>query len=493
MRRTSLRIRLLGLSVAFSAALVGAILSVTYLVVIKAMRDTAEAGVAQLAVPAKVAFDRRIEMARESVAADPPGAGASSAAAEKALLAELDELYSTGPLGAAGYALHGASGELLWSTAGGRVLPAAPARARVLAAGASGDVTQYGARPLSGLLGPADMGDLVMHIPVELPFSGAAVLDVVYSPHREEAVIDSVRAPMTLLAVISAMLSLAIMQSGAAWVLGLVEVLRKAADSIQAGEPEVRLPEVGDNEVGDLARSINEVIRKLDRRAEAQARFVADASHELATPVAGIRGYVNILRVWGAEDPALRDEAVGAIDRESRRMARLCAELLSLVRGDRETEFRSVRFDVNARCREVLADAATRNLGRQLEFIGPGEGQLAMVGDPDRVEEAISILVDNAAKYSQAGGQVSVTTRRRRDHVLVEVSDTGAGIPDEDLPHIFDRFYRSDASRSAETGGFGLGLAIAKRIIETAGGEIEVRSTLGSGSTFTVRLPRGRP
>jgi len=115
-----------------------------------------------------------------------------------------------------------------------------------------------------------------------------------------------------------------------------------------------------------------------------------------------------------------------------------------------------------------------------------------MMGDPDRVEDAISILVDNAAKYTSDGGRVILRTRRKRESIVIEVEDTGAGIPAEDLESIFDRFYRSDASRSKETGGFGLGLPIAKTIVDGAGGTIEVESEVGSGTRFTLRLPRGR-
>jgi signal transduction histidine kinase len=104
----------------------------------------------------------------------------------------------------------------------------------------------------------------------------------------------------------------------------------------------------------------------------------------------------------------------------------------------------------------------------------------------------LGILVDNAAKYTDDGGIVSVTTVRRKGDVLVRVSDTGHGIAPEDLPNIFDRFYRSDSSRSDRPGGFGLGLAIAKRIIESVGGLIDVESELGKGTTFTIRVPRGR-
>ena len=289
---------------------------------------------------------------------------------------------------------------------------------------------------------------------------------------------------MATLAASAIFIMVIMMQTSMGWVLKLVDDLRQAADAIDAGQLDVELPVQGEHEIGALAKSINSLIGRLRRRSEAQTRFIADASHELATPVAGIRGYANILRAWGKEDPEVRDEAINAIDRESRRMARLAGDLLSLVRNERTPEYRSIRFDINARCREILAGAATRYMEKGLEYEGPEEGQLMLIGDPDRLEDAISILVDNACKYTPAGGRV--------DSIIIEVSDSGMGIPARDLPNIFERFYRSDTSRSKATGGFGLGLSIAKSIIDAAGGEVEVASTEGMGTTFTLKLPRGR-
>jgi signal transduction histidine kinase len=151
-----------------------------------------------------------------------------------------------------------------------------------------------------------------------------------------------------------------------------------------------------------------------------------------------------------------------------------------------------MRRDVNAVCREVIAGAATRHIEKGILFVGPPETALTLLADPERVEEVVSILVDNAAKYTQPGGRVTVSTCGRRGDVVITVADTGCGIPADDLPFIFERFYRSDQSRSVESGGFGLGLAIAKQIVDSSGGLIDVTSTLGEGTVFTVRLPRGR-
>lgn len=344
---------------------------------------------------------------------------------------------------------------------------------------------------VSGLVGPAVLNVNVAHAPIVLPGGEPGLLEVAYYPFREEAVIDSIRLPMLALAVAAIAIMVVMMQTSMSWVLRLVNDLRLTADSVDAGRLDVRLPESEEHEIGDLARSINGLIERLHQRAEMQARFVADASHELATPVAGIRGYTNILKAWGGEDPEVRAEAVAAIDRESRRMARLCGNLLSLVRSDQIVHVKSVQFDANAVAREALAAAATHHHEKGLDIVGPEEGQLFMTSDPDRVEDILSVLLDNACKYTPEGGRVKLSTRRDQGWVLFEIADTGVGIPPKDLPNIFERFYRSDASRTETTGGFGLGLAIAKTTVDVLHGSIQVRSTPGAGSVFTVRIPRG--
>jgi signal transduction histidine kinase len=349
-----------------------------------------------------------------------------------------------------------------------------------------------GGRFLAGFLRKADLGLWTAYVPVETPGAERAVIELVYDPVREERVLDDARAPMVAVGVLATVLAILMMQIVMGWVLSLVDQIRRAADSIDAGQLDVRLPEEGEHEISELAKSLNALVDRLKKRADAQTRFVADASHELATPVAGIRGYVNILRAWGAEDPEMRNEAIAAIDRESRRMAKLCSDLLAMIRSEEILEFKHLRYDINAVAREVLANAATRYMEKNLDFSGPDEGPLTLWGDPDRVEEALGILVDNACKYTPAGGRVEVSTRRHKDRVVIEVSDTGIGIPEEDLPNIFERFYRSDASRSKETGGFGLGLSIAKHIVDTSGGMIWARSKLGSGTTFIISLPRNK-
>ncbi len=497
MRFSTIRARVAIVSTLFALALIGSVAVGTYVLVARGMNAAAVETAGRLASAADRAMKDSIAVAHERAR----GAGLDGEAARadviRQITAEPPAAFEQGLAYEGSFSLYVAErpGDelgLVWSAGGPPHDPTDGARAEVVRSGAP--VREFpGPQPLIvGMFVKADLGVYTTHLPIEIPGLDAAVLDASYEPTAQEAILDGTRLPMYMLGAIALLGSLLIAAGATRWAISLIEDLKRTADSVDVGMLDIRLPEEGDNEVADLARSLNRLIDNLQRRNEAQARFIADASHELATPVAGIRGYVNILRAWGAEDPALQEEAVSAIDRESRRMARLCSDLLSLIRSEEQVEFRQTRYDVNAVCREVLANAATRYLDKRQEYTGPGEGSLWLHGDPDRIEEALAILVDNACKYTPEGGRVSLTTRRSRDRIIVTVADTGVGIPETDLPNVFERFYRSDLSRSQETGGFGLGLAIAKHIIDVSGGTVTVRSTVGRGTTFDVSLPRQR-
>ncbi|MCL4078336.1 HAMP domain-containing histidine kinase [Coriobacteriia bacterium Es71-Z0120] len=487
MRLKSIRARVLYLAAVFAALLVGSVTLATYFVVSQSMDASARETCSHIASFAAAAA-QRLEGSSDAGA----GAAGTEAGALQRALEPVTALFDGTQVTL--WAAPGAGGGFreAWSNAPGARLRSPADADRALASGKTVQVKVGGGRFLAGFLSRADLGLWIAYVPVQASDGGRAIIEIVHDPVCQESVLDGARAPMVAVGLLATAIAILMMQIVMGWVLSLVDQVRRAADSIDAGQLDVRLPEEGEHEIAELAKSLNALIDRLRKRAEAQTRFVADASHELATPVAGIRGYVNILRAWGAEDPEMRDEAIAAIDRESRRMAKLCSDLLSMIRSEEILEFKHVRYDINAVAREVLANAATRYIDKHLEFLGPEEGPLALWGDPDRIEEALGILVDNACKYTPAGGRVQVSTRRHKDRIIVEVSDTGIGIPEEDLPNIFERFYRSDASRSKETGGFGLGLSIAKHIVDASGGMIWARSKLGSGTTFIISLPRNK-
>jgi len=493
MRDWSLRGWLLVVSVLFAVLVVGGVALTTYVIVSDGMRvvvsDTAER------VSASAMAVARGVIAESELAAGERGLTVEDRerVARAELVRRLPAEFQGAGLAGGSYALYSSGSELLWSSGARGVHPdQRVARAEAIESGQSTKSFERGGGLISGLISDAELGLTVVHVPIPLPGDEIGVLDVTYVPRNEELVIDAIRVPMTILALSAMLIMVVLMQTSMVWVLNLVDDLRKAADSIDAGRLEDRLPEGGENEIGELARSINNLIERLQRRADAQARFIADASHELATPVAGIRGYTNILRGWGAEDPVVRGEAVDAIDRESKRMARLTSDLLSLLQADQGIRLKTERFDVNTLARERLAATASRYLDKNIEFEGPEDESLPMVGDPERLEDVVSILLDNAGKYTPEAGTVALRTHRQRDEITIQVSDTGKGIPAEDLPRLFDRFFRSESARAEGEGGFGLGLSIAKNIVDSMGGSISVDSVPGEGTVFTVVIPRGR-
>lgn len=274
--------------------------------------------------------------------------------------------------------------------------------------------------------------------------------------------------------------------------LAPVDTIVRSAREISERDLSRRLPvsRPGD-ELGRLATTFNELLADLEiafrDREESlarQRRFAADASHELRTPLTSILGYARMLREWGIDDPSTAREGVGAIEREALRMRELVDRLLLLARDDEDllldhspTDLRSVAAAA-VEARRAMSDGIT------IRYEPAATPAIALV-DAARIRQVIDILLDNAVKYTPDGGDVTIGVRDG-DPIEVIVTDTGPGIPHEHLPHIFERFYRADQSRT--DGSAGLGLAIAHQIVERHGGEIAVASDV-EGSTFVVRLP----
>lgn len=243
------------------------------------------------------------------------------------------------------------------------------------------------------------------------------------------------------------------------------------------------------NELRDLAVVINDMLDRIELAYNAQKQFVSDASHELRTPIAVIQGYASLLERWGKDSPEVRDEAIAAIVSESGAMKELVEKLLFLARHDKKTlKMRVERFDLGELIEETLRETRLIVSDRVIES---GEVQSMQV-DADRasIKQALRIFVDNAVKYTPVGGTVTVSCVKQGTDAAISVKDTGVGISGSELTAIFERFYRSDTARSAETPGHGLGLSIAKIIVLSHKGRIRVKSKVGVGSTFTMEIPR---
>lgn len=247
------------------------------------------------------------------------------------------------------------------------------------------------------------------------------------------------------------------------------------------------------DELDRLSVTINQMLERLESAFRLVVRFTADASHELRTPVAIIRTTGEVIRE-SPRTPKEHEEAWDQVVGQTERMSRLVDDLLLLARADAghsDVVFETVDLAeiVSAAAREmkVLANAS----GLELTWLVPPVCRMS--GDPDALRRVMLILIDNAIKYSAEGGKLAINLQMNESYgprqAIIEVCDTGIGIADADLPRIFDRFYRVSTDRSRKTGGSGLGLSIAKWLVLTHGGHIDVESTPGKGSRFRVTLP----
>jgi two-component system OmpR family sensor kinase len=279
-------------------------------------------------------------------------------------------------------------------------------------------------------------------------------------------------------------------------VLRPLDRVADTADAIASGDLHRRLdlPE-GRSEVARLGKAFDYMVGRLVASLETQRRFVADASHELRTPLTSLKGLAEIL-VIGAHgnDTRVIEQSARAINGELDRLIRLVTDLLTLSRLDNTTasptpRVRRARMDVcatvSAAVTQMSGSAEARGVGLSQECPGP----LSITGDAGQIKQVLLNLIDNALRHTPKGGEVSVKATGGAGSVSIEVKDTGSGIDPKDLPHIFERFYRGDVSRTRATGNSGLGLAIVKTIVEAHGGAIEVESTPGQGTRFTIQLP----
>ncbi len=232
-------------------------------------------------------------------------------------------------------------------------------------------------------------------------------------------------------------------------------------------------------------------VTEQERLERMRREFVANVSHELRTPLTTIKSYVETLLDGALEDPEVAERFLGVVNREAERMTRLVSDLLTLSHLDSG----SLHLDQQpTSLAELVADVCEKFLERcqrkEIVLRGTYEPGLPLVmADRDRMEQVLSNLLNNAVDFTPSGGRIEVRVEAAEQGVVVRVTDTGAGIPHEDLPRIFERFYRVDKARSREFGGTGLGLSIAKEIVESHGGRIGIESTLGRGTEVWFWLP----
>ncbi|WP_113674657.1 sensor histidine kinase [Vallitalea guaymasensis] len=245
-------------------------------------------------------------------------------------------------------------------------------------------------------------------------------------------------------------------------------------------------------ELKDLAYTLNKMLDSLKTDYTKQKRFVSDVSHELRTPISIIDGYASMLQRWGKKDEEVLNESIEAIKNEAENMKDLVENLLFLARHDNQTlEYNMENFYIDELLNEVIKETGIIDKKHIIEHtITPN---VLISGDKNRLKQAIRIFVDNAIKYTPPSGKIIIKSYKTDTGISVSIKDTGIGISREDLGNIFNRFYRSDKSRTRQTGGHGLGLSIAKIIVLGHKGKIKVRSKLGIGTEIIITIPTSIP
>ncbi len=270
--------------------------------------------------------------------------------------------------------------------------------------------------------------------------------------------------------------------------------LREIAETVdqinRADDLSRRIPYAGnrEDEIGNLVESFNQTLERLETLFTSQQRFLADVSHELRTPLTVIKGNVDLIRRLKTAD----EDSLASIDQEAGRLTRLVGGLLMLAQaeaGKLALNFAPVELDLLLT--EVFTEMSVL-AGTKVKVHLNEIDQALTLGDRDRLKQVFLNLISNAIQYTPPGGEIFISLKRFGDQARVIVRDTGPGIPAEDLPHIFERFYRAEKSRArSASGGFGLGLSITKWIVERHNGRIEAESKEGEGTSFVVWLPAG--
>lgn len=268
--------------------------------------------------------------------------------------------------------------------------------------------------------------------------------------------------------------------------------MKEATFEISRGNFSVSLPKMSDDELGDLAKSIETLAVDLNHLTKERNEFLSSISHELRTPLTFIKGYADILnkRELSKEE---REKYLSIIVQETNRLSNLIKDLFELAKIDQNTfAIQKEPIDLKHYFSQIHQKFSPAFQEKRIHFFINCDPGLYLHADPARLDQIIYNLLDNAIKYSDKGAKVQLEAWEEKGNVHISIQDNGKGIPEEDLPHIFKRFYRVDKSRTRSLGGTGLGLAIVKELVQAHHGKLEVQSKLGHGTRFDLIFPGGK-
>ncbi|WP_440831237.1 sensor histidine kinase [Paenibacillus sp. 22594] len=327
--------------------------------------------------------------------------------------------------------------------------------------------------------------------PIKAGQTISSALYVMSSTASMEQSIDSVRVILLLSGIGALVLAL-----GITWIIARVlsrplVQMQKATRKIAAGELETRLTISSNDEIGYLSAAINDLAIDLQRYRDTRQEFLANISHELRTPITYLQGYAKVLKGELYETEEEKKLYLDIIDQEAHRIQHLVDDLFELAKMEEgkiplHMEDVDLKPIVEHAARKLELTAKEKGLSITVSYSGQA---VEVHGDRKRMEQIVMNLLENAVRYTDEGG-INVQLNTTPDAVLFIVEDTGIGIPEDELPYIFDRFYRVEKSRSRQYGGTGLGLSIVKKLAELLGGSIRITSANGMGTRCEVRFPK---
>lgn len=381
----------------------------------------------------------------------------------------------------------------------GRLFGVRLALPEVLAILTGGQTSAYGIHAIAGgteALRPSDSADAhVAYCAAQLTGTRGSLGALVLVSPVEEMMqsLNAVERQMSTVFALVAAAALAVALIFARVITNPIVALTRTIQKMGKGDLSVRVPVKGSGELREMAVSYNAMAEQLESLDKSRNQFVSNASHELKTPLATMKIMLESL-IYQPEMPAeLRTEFMQDMDHEIDRLTGIITDLLTLTQMDNHRmELHLSQVDLSHLTEETLhlLQPMADKRGQALRSdIAPG---ISAQADSAKLGQVLYNLTENAVKYTPDGGEITVTLRREGRQAIWQVKDNGVGIPPEDQPHIFDRFYRVDKARSRETGGTGLGLSIVRQLMSLHGGLVTVESSVGQGSTFTVTLPLDR-
>lgn len=337
------------------------------------------------------------------------------------------------------------------------------------------------------------LGDRVFLVEDRLFRSGSfsVVVHVAQSLNELNRTLEQAGRTIALIWIGAAVLIVAFSILLASQAIGPITRLSRAMREIGSERLGLRLTGTQRNdEIGELTRSFNDLLARLQEAFARERQFISDASHELKTPLTSINSNAQMLLRWGDRDETILRESLETIQHESAALAEMVNGMLMLAKADRGDAIPKEPVSLSIVAQEAVRNAAPRAADKHLylELEAPLPSPL-VEGDPHLLRQLVSNLVDNAIKFSNEGG-VTVRIGEGEHDAWIDVADTGRGVPDDELGHIFERFYRADKARSRDVPGTGLGLAIVRSIARVHGGEIVARRAPSGGASFLARFPK---